>query len=1826
MKPLFFILLISLFSLSVKVQAQTNVSCGTRPNTQPANPPVAARVSGPAANWSVHPLCKKATIQLAFHLVRNSKGGQGFSQLASDGITPVQNTILNILNTEFNQHGINFILKPSAPSLDIIDSDNYYNTSSTDIATTYGSGGNNGKFDNFSPNANEDAIDIYLLGNGLGSFHFAADIGATAIIYIGSPGQAVDTSITDRTIIHEMGHCLGLHHTFWGTACNTTINGMFIENRPPGALCEVGGIDSTGKYKGNGHEAGDYVWDTWADPLYYQFQSLASDTNCRIIATFYHDFFCGVKPGYQMTANDPEGFPWKPLRNNYMDYDYDTSCVMKFTPGQAERMKQAIANDWNLRKTVVKGNTTLDIQVSGSLEQCSDAPSAVTLTVISSDTASYYYRWQAGQNVISQDAGNITVIPDKSTTYTLTAYSECMHPATAQQTVAIDEDVHFTITGSAAVCTNSNQSYSISYANDSDTLTNGAWSIVAGDGNIDGNGILTVDDNATGTITIAYTGTTPSWGCSPVVTKTITIVPPNATMQVTAISNDLDSIPTTEICNEQSLLLMASGTAGLSYVWNNDPEQNDSSIVISPTTNKQYILTGISPCNILLYDTINITVHSLPLVSLQADTTVMCTGDTIQLQYAPASNTGTTHSWNMYNQSYDGYINNNLSLGYIDDTDPNNPKFIATAYGKLVLEYSYTDSNYCTATAADTVTIYAQGLMFATGNAQICEGTQTTLYANIPGGVWASSNKSVAVVDSATGVVIGITAGTANISYTATACGNTLFVKDTAITVLPTPSITQSINLLYGYPVPTTYQFAANMPGGIWTSSDTAIATISSTGLVATKGTGVTNIVYTPPSGGIESGCSGTLSVLLTVIADNVLCNPSITALPLAIDSIAVYAGNVFEINDTVTVTGTLTIRNAQVKITNPNAAIILQHGASLRILGSRLYGDNIMWQGIRMAGVNNATITIDEYNGRASYIEDADTAIVYHPQSSEQYVNGDILHIANSIFNRNKVSIAIAGLASVYNNSTTVLPVKIYNNIFTSREITFHPCTMAWNSVEAVKATSLTAGIPFAATPLSYASPYITEYNYPSAFLKDSTGTAKPQAAIVVQFTGSMENNLYKSLVIGAAPANNNYYTTARLNTNIFDNHNIGIYAENSNITVNNCTFQKPWQDTNIADNKQAAGIYIDNYAYDLAKVDISTPTGSPNNAFFDMNTAIYVNEGRYINISKCDIRSERSVMFGDTLPKTGTYGIYVTSTLYRNINISDNNIANITNAIVQDAGCAVYISHGTWDDQLVISNNNISRAGLAAPAPSEPYLKNAIQVQKVIWSMEDDPMPLECSNNKVQGAVNGIKASVFGNCTLIGNEIALAGDQLNTNTQQYGICLEAGFNGYEASLVENNEVIGDGMNTNSTGILLKQQANTNIGCNTVSNLTHGFRFYGYNPNTKFWDNLMTINNQYGFTLDNQGVIGKQGNETSVNGEEVCPSNNSWEFEASVWNGTGNYMTNTINSVPTQSQLVVLNSSFNPELNPNGSGTGTYLLETYMHTGNPNSPILYAPYNDLNCQRCIGANPDLQRSAEDLTILEQIADGTILLLNDRPEDRLLVMQEQLFELLHANTDLLANSNSLQQFIYNNQWTSLDYIYYAGQMLREGNMEMVQLLLDYWPNENSNLSEAYYVYFEWVLNMYGNPNYQPELSEVLELANQCPLTHGTIVYAVRNLYNALTEKINDFENNCEPPAAKGGNKPQFIRLKQPKTTPIVQEKEKSKLVLYPNPATNIINIAFKDIQQVSITDVTGRVLLHKQLGGISNTQLNISSIGKGIFLVRVTTKDGKSETKKLIVQ
>jgi hypothetical protein len=73
--------------------------------------------------------------------------------------------------------------------------------------------------------------------------------------------------------------------------------------------------------------------------------------------------------------------------------------------------------------------------------------------------------------------------------------------------------------------------------------------------------------------------------------------------------------------------------------------------------------------------------------------------------------------------------------------------------------------------------------------------------------------------------------------------------------------------------------------------------------------------------------------------------------------------------------------------------------------------------------------------------------------------------------------------------------------------------------------------------------------------------------------------------------------------------------------------------------------------------------------------------------------------------------------------------------------------------------------------------------------------------------------------------------------------------------------------------------------------------------------------------------------------------------------------------------------------------------------------------------------------------------------------------------------------------------------------------------------------------------------------------------------------------------------------------------------------VYPNPATNDIKIDGKNICQICLKDITGRIL-HKQVyrSPIGSTQLKVSNIAIGILFLEIQTLDGILHTQKVIIQ
>lgn len=74
--------------------------------------------------------------------------------------------------------------------------------------------------------------------------------------------------------------------------------------------------------------------------------------------------------------------------------------------------------------------------------------------------------------------------------------------------------------------------------------------------------------------------------------------------------------------------------------------------------------------------------------------------------------------------------------------------------------------------------------------------------------------------------------------------------------------------------------------------------------------------------------------------------------------------------------------------------------------------------------------------------------------------------------------------------------------------------------------------------------------------------------------------------------------------------------------------------------------------------------------------------------------------------------------------------------------------------------------------------------------------------------------------------------------------------------------------------------------------------------------------------------------------------------------------------------------------------------------------------------------------------------------------------------------------------------------------------------------------------------------------------------------------------------------------------------------------IYPNPASNNLNVKSSNnsfIKNISIYDLKGSIALTKNISGLTETNISINLLQSGIYMVKVTSAEGISIIKKLIV-
>ena len=487
--------------------------------------------------------------------------------------------------------------------------------------------------------------------------------------------------------------------------------------------------------------------------------------------------------------------------------------------------------------------------------------------------------------------------------------------------------------------------------------------------------------------------TTQSITVSPLITTTYSVTytlngigTNNSTVTVyspPAINAGLDI----SICSGQPATLTGSG--GVSYTWDNGVTNN---LAFNPLITTTYTVTGTDLNGCIGTDQMTLTVNANPTLS---GNTVICSNTTSQLTgsgIAAANNAWVSSNAAVATVSTTGlvsalsfgtatitYTNNNgcSATSTINVSNPTAPTFNPVAAvctgGAIVLPiissngiqgtwspainntqtttYTFAPSaGQCATTAQLSVAVNPNPTI--SGIISVCSGGTLQLTGSgtaAANNAWASASTAIASI-SGTGLVTGTSAGTSVVTYTnSNGCSATA-----SVTVNANPTLSGN-NVICPN---TTSQLTGSgiaAANNAWVSSNAAVATVSTTGLVSALSFGTATITYTN-----NNGCSATSTINVSNPTAPTF-NPVAAVCPGGAIVLPIISSNGIQgtwspaINNTQTTTYTFTPSAGQCATTaqlsvavNPNPIISggtsLCPGGTLQLTGSGTAAANNAW------------------------------------------------------------------------------------------------------------------------------------------------------------------------------------------------------------------------------------------------------------------------------------------------------------------------------------------------------------------------------------------------------------------------------------------------------------------------------------------------------------------------------------------------------------------------------------------------------------------------------------------------------------------------------------------------------------------------------------------------------------------------------------------------------------------------------------------------------------------------------------------------------------------
>ena len=1112
-----------------------------------------------------------------------------------------------------------------------------------------------------------------------------------------------------------------------------------------------------------------------------------------------------------------------------------------------------------------------------------------------------------------------------------------------------------------------------------------------------------------------------------------------------------------------------------------------------------------------------------------------------------------------------------------------------------------------------------------------CPGATELMTDALHGGVWSSSDVSVATIGSISGIATGIDSGVATISYTI--CGLSYATITVTVGYAP-PAITGPDYICYGG----TASYSDATPGYTWSASP---GIISPTGVLTD--TGASTIIF------LRYGFDGSCYVNKTVFVEgHEGCQPCSALTPSGyslLTSSTTGAGSYYMASD-LNITGNVTYTDAVIYVA-PNAHIYVKPRASLTLKGCHLFScASGMWNGIVLqsaGGYSGQVVLTSDASGNGNLIEDATVAI-----DAENLValpsglhSTNFVDCYNTVFNRNDTGIKITGYYSP-TTAPTNYPFAVTNTVFTGRYLNSYPSyPLAWPTAQALK-NSVAVSSP-------YMAPYAVQSYTGAACHNDTSGHILTMGMYLGGIgTGTYPN--YGSVEIGQ-PTPDFVSLGAPTLFNLFDTLNYGIDAVNSNLALTNNAFAHINKSAGVTGTSAATGgvgVYTSSNDNNFYCLNVARSTsGSGRFADTSINTFWNCNYGVY-SLNYYHVLGTESKMVTTQSNATSiagsTYGYYVQTYIWDTVNLSFNNIINVANGIA-------VLTPGGWNPssgvpgQITVNNNNIRARYIEASTPlGTAYVDKAIWVENTIGYIirlgSSYTNMVNTDNNTINDAYNGIYVN--------GERLTVATSNNNTvkvlqhpafadTTMQYGIyhanC--AGDNVYNSTVIGNNSA-----DTAIKGVYEYGCVRPSITCNEVQSLGSGFEFEASTLNAKWMGNTM-FNNRHGFVLG--CVIGLQGLNTS-------PSDNYWRTisgSSFAWDGITNYQTFTVHSAsPTASPLWVRGGIYtDPSKN---WGTGFY-SQMYGWSG---GTTVTDHGNGLNIAtaysmpyRCAPIGLETGSTSVATGMVTQ----GLPIVHHRAQNywngQYAVWQAAVLDSALADTSAILAS--FQSLAASSRFAVLTWVENA---LATGDTATAQYVLNNYSLDSMANSENdtttgvqmaddttadaivlnYRQFYQLYINYVEGVMSASDTAAVTGLASMCPITGGNVVFKARALYDLLNDTLAIFPDNC-PDSVIFDSSSAAERMAHVAGVKAITDGTGQQYILYPNPNDGnfILKQGVQDAAPVKaeMLDMTGRVLFSDNLYFAQlTTRMEMHNATPGIYLLQLTDSKGQMYRFKFVVQ